>query len=243
MIERSKKDYLLFLKSHWRYYLELEQEFLNTRKYVEFHELNNATYSIEFLKLYLAVCSEIDVLGKILAERYDSSFRFDERNSNIHRWWFCIQDTAKLTEAPFTRNNNSADPVRIPIYDYTCYIGDTIHLKPWENYFVEQYYDKSDRCRYRLRSGSYSPEWWRSYNEVKHRRAGLNTAERDNYQMANFGNLCNALSALYILEKAFIDNVGTEEDLNTFNEFSELFIVKRRLTKEETEMVIRSKFK
>ena len=53
-----------FIKNYWEYFRELEAEFLQTRKYVEFCKENNATFSIEYLKLYQAVCSEIDVVGK-----------------------------------------------------------------------------------------------------------------------------------------------------------------------------------
>ena len=46
----------------------LEEQFLDTQRYVEFDYVNNGrAYSIEYLKPFKAVCSEIDVVGKVLA--------------------------------------------------------------------------------------------------------------------------------------------------------------------------------
>ena len=73
-----------FLKSYWSYYLELENQFVATKKFVEFDISNHATYSIEYLKLFQAVCSEIDVVAKILAEEYDESFK-KIKNTNIQK--------------------------------------------------------------------------------------------------------------------------------------------------------------
>ena len=51
-----------FVKSFWSYYLELERQFLETKRYVEFSENNSKAYSVEYLKLYQAICSEIDTV-------------------------------------------------------------------------------------------------------------------------------------------------------------------------------------
>ena len=52
----------IFVKSYWNYYLELEEQFISTKKFVEFDVSNSTTYSVEYLKLFQAVCSEIDVV-------------------------------------------------------------------------------------------------------------------------------------------------------------------------------------
>ena len=57
------KDIIKFQEiehSYWRYYIELEQEMLQTRRFVDFGKENFKSYSLEFLKLYQAVCGEID---------------------------------------------------------------------------------------------------------------------------------------------------------------------------------------
>lgn len=80
----------VFVKSYWNYYLELEDQFIATKKFVEFDVSNFTTYSVEYLKLFQAVCSEIDVVAKILAEEYDAAFKKLE-NKNIQKWGYNLQ--------------------------------------------------------------------------------------------------------------------------------------------------------
>lgn len=71
-----------FCKSHWDYYLVLEKDFLGTERYVSF-ELgdnnmyigstpvnlqNSLTYSVEYIKQYQAICSEVDVILKSICK-------------------------------------------------------------------------------------------------------------------------------------------------------------------------------
>lgn len=53
---------------HWDYYLTLERDLLECRRYVEFHDTNMKTYSTEFLQLFLLACSEIDILSQRICE-------------------------------------------------------------------------------------------------------------------------------------------------------------------------------
>lgn len=53
-----------FQKVFWSYYLNLEERFINTTKYVEVNTNNYSTYSIEYTSLLLSICSEIDVIFK-----------------------------------------------------------------------------------------------------------------------------------------------------------------------------------
>jgi hypothetical protein len=53
---------------HWNYYLALEEDMAKIARYVEPAEGNLSTYSIEFAHLYLATCSEIDVVLKLLCQ-------------------------------------------------------------------------------------------------------------------------------------------------------------------------------
>ena len=59
-----------FIKSYWNYYLELEDQLIQTKRFVDFDISNYKTFSIEYLKLLQATCSEIDVVAKIIAEEY-----------------------------------------------------------------------------------------------------------------------------------------------------------------------------
>lgn len=65
----------IFKKSYWNYFLELEEEFLLTQKYVTFDKLNFNTFSAEYIKLIQAVCSEIDVVAKEIASYFNSSLK------------------------------------------------------------------------------------------------------------------------------------------------------------------------
>lgn len=50
-----------FYQKSWNYYLILERDFFQIEKYVAFVEDNFETYSNEFAKQLLTICSEIDV--------------------------------------------------------------------------------------------------------------------------------------------------------------------------------------
>lgn len=54
---------------HWRYFLALEQDLDATIRYVEPSHDNFKTYSIELTRLLLGVCSEIDVVAKVLCQK------------------------------------------------------------------------------------------------------------------------------------------------------------------------------
>jgi hypothetical protein len=60
---------------HWRYFLALEKDLEATFRYVEPSEQNLKAYSIEFARLILSACSEIDVVSKVLCQRIDAAAR------------------------------------------------------------------------------------------------------------------------------------------------------------------------
>ena len=53
---------------HWRYFLALEEDVERTTRFVEPHQANYRTFSIEFARLLLSTCSEIEVVAKVLCE-------------------------------------------------------------------------------------------------------------------------------------------------------------------------------
>jgi hypothetical protein len=53
---------------HWRYFISLEKDLEATFRYVEPTSANYRTYSIEFTRIILTACSEVDVLAKVLCE-------------------------------------------------------------------------------------------------------------------------------------------------------------------------------
>ena len=125
----------IFKKSYWNYFLELEEEFLLTQKYVTFDKLNFNTFSAEYIKLIQAVCSEIDVVAKEIASYFNSSFE-DEKNPNIQRWGFVIQ--SGLPE----------------ICTHSVVFSDEVLVSPWKNFGYERYTAKNNSARYKLKKGA-----------------------------------------------------------------------------------------
>ncbi len=179
-------------RTHWRYYLELEEELLSTRKYVDFDPANFHTFSVEYLKLYQAFCSEIDAFGKILAAEMNPQFVPGDSKNNILKWWYEIQ--------PWYQGINNKAVQFCRSFD----------IEPWADFEVEQYQDRKGIIRYRVLNPNVNhiPTWWKAYTDVKHQRSLKDARGNLNYQKANLGNLCQAVAALYVLEKNYFDQVG-----------------------------------
>lgn len=169
-----------FIDSYWNYFLELENEFASTQKYVAFDMSNANTYSIEFLKLYQAVCSELDVLGKEILLHFEPDFKITGTTGIMH-WGYGI--------TKYMRDSLSA----------SVYFSEKTKLTPWNKFACVKYQDAANATRYKLDEKCETPIWWSDYNKVKHSRTSIKDG-RVNYQRANFGNLVQAFAALYILE-------------------------------------------
>lgn len=235
-INRDSELFNKVVKNYWEYYRELEDEFLMTRRYVDFEEKNFTTYSVEYLKLYQAVCSEIDVVGKAMAQIADSNFKAEDKQNNIYKWWFVVQDKYLVTDGPFTPMNSTSNVVRIGLREYKCTLLGSYEFKPWAGFVIEKRRNTKNAEYFTNAQGSNTPKWWKEYNEVKHHRISINNSMA-NYAKANLGNVSCSLAALYILERAFMDTIGNEEDLQTFVDFSKLFIKRRRYTSKEMDQV------
>lgn len=183
----------IFIKSYWNYYLELEEQFVATKKFVEFDISNSDTYSVEYLKLFQAVCSEIDVVAKILAEKFDPSFKEIE-NKNIQKWGYYLQSAY-----PYLENISAIFNGDYPVI-------------PWQNWKYEKYTDKKGSLRYRLLQGKETPFWWIAYNKVKHERTSHFKDGKANYSRANQKNLIYALAALFVLEKSYLESIAEKQE-------------------------------
>jgi hypothetical protein len=62
---------------HWHYFLELEKEFANTLRFVEYVPDHLDVYSFEFARLLLLSCSELDVIFKIVCTHINPSSAAD----------------------------------------------------------------------------------------------------------------------------------------------------------------------
>lgn len=185
-----------FVKNFWSYYLELERQFLETKRYIEFSENNSKAYSVEYLKLYQAICSEIDTVGKEIAADVVSGFVVDT-NTNIKRWGYNLQK------------------VFGNIKDDTVIFYDTYTIKPFENWVYEEYDKKLPNGKMgkdlRIVGQKKTIIWWRNYNDIKHQRIGLVSGKK-NFQLANQKNVVLSLAALFLLEWRYLNYINTGGD-------------------------------
>lgn len=226
-MRRDSNKYKEYIRNYWRYYKELENELLSVRKYIEFHEDNFNTFSIELLKLYQAICSEIDVIGNAIAHEIDDSFKPEDKKNNIYKWWYIVQNE------PYLNRDKAINDVEVTLID-------EINIKPWEDFIIEKYNDKKGNTRYKAIGKKSTPVWWAAYNSVKHSRTftAENGDGKINYSKANLGNVCNALAALYILEKLYMNAIGTEDDLEAFADYSVLFDKIENITSKDIDAIV-----
>lgn len=203
-MEIKENNFKKFEKSYWSYYLELEQQVLLTKRYVEFDPTNYKTFSGNYLLLIQAICSEIDVVGKAIASNLSDIFNKENGTKSINRWWFEIQD-------------------RLENIDKEIRFGDSFTVTPWRAYRVEKqirkYKDKNEvekeRISYNLKKKDtlqYStPKWWNAYNKIKHHRMDMDGDEL-NYKKANLFNLANCITGLFLLESEYMKKIGTNEE-------------------------------
>ena len=176
-----------FIHDYWKYFLELEEQLLETKRYVEFAQENRKAYSLEYLKLYQSVCSEIDVLGKELAGSASQDFHVD-RKTTIKQWGYALMQ------------------VYPELKDELVIFDECMEQQPFKDWEYEKNIitEKNGKQRVILRKKNEKAlRWWKEYNEVKHRRVGLIGGTK-NYKLANQENLILAFSGLYILERKFI---------------------------------------
>lgn len=234
-MQRNSDTFNKFLKNYWRYYKELENELLSMSRYVEFVEDNFSTYSVEFLKLYQAVCSEIDVIGKMMASQVNPSFNPEDKQNNIYKWWYEIQDTFMYTEEYCDAIKTDSSIEREKLQEVECCFIDTYYISPWKKFRTETYTASNNSHRYRLSENSFIPFWWADYNKVKHNRTSAidDSSTQINYSKANLRNVSYAFAALYILEVSYMEAIGTQNDLEAFADFSKLFVKDTRIITEE----------
>lgn len=194
-----------FIRSYWNYFLELEEQLIGTKRFVDFDRENRKTFSIEYLKLLQATCSEIDVVAKMMAEKFDVAFK-NVDNKNIQKWGLVIQKSFPAIGTVSVLFNN----------DYT--------VIPWENWEYETHLNSKGNMCYRLKQGKSTPSWWTAYNKVKHERTSPYKNGKTNYVRASLENLVAAMAGLFVLESMFIQYLVKEQNEITY-EKSRLFSI------------------
>lgn len=114
--------------SNWDYYLVLERELVNSFNYVELSNDNFSTYSVEFAKMLLSICSEFDSVFKDYVE-----LRSGNRPSNIKEAFECLSalnDIAFVNEVVDIAINQS-----ITLKPFNAWInGMYAKLTWWDSY-------------------------------------------------------------------------------------------------------------
>jgi hypothetical protein len=54
---------------HWTLFQVIDEDLLAFSRQVEFADANFKTYSVALTRLYLSICSEIDVVAKLICQR------------------------------------------------------------------------------------------------------------------------------------------------------------------------------
>lgn len=167
------------ITEYWNYYLSLESQFENSRRYVSFDNANYSTYSIEYVQLLQAICSEIDVVGKVIAQYANKDFIV--KDANITKWGFEVQKCFEGLDLK------------------TIYFDNTKEIVPFRKWKYKKGPSKKKPIVY-FDDTYKTPQWWLAYNAVKHARTTVDEEEQiQNYKKANLKNVIFALGALYIL--------------------------------------------
>ena len=103
---------------HWHYFMSLEDEIVKISKFIEINEDNYGVYSIELTKLFLSVCSEVDVVAKLLCKESDTDL-FERTRNNRNA---TIEIYRTVIKAKFPQFH--AANVKIPFYN--------LSFTPWE---------------------------------------------------------------------------------------------------------------
>jgi len=69
---------------HWSLFEVIDEELHSFSRHVEFDKANFATYSVTLLRLYLSICSEADVVAKLLCLRVGATLP-DRPNMDHYR--------------------------------------------------------------------------------------------------------------------------------------------------------------
>ena len=122
----TKEDFNL---KYWNYFLLLEEEFIGIEKIIPVDDINKNTFSLNYMKIYFSLCSEIDVLFKEFI-KYNDWFCFSEFDGNFGKYKEIIlqevpsfsserilfSETKELT--PFDNWNKNIKPTWWEEYNY-----------------------------------------------------------------------------------------------------------------------------
>ena len=106
------------VSKHWNYFLMLEDDLASVARYVEFHQDNYKTYSLELSRLLVTACGEVDGIlkqvCKLVAPKRSGAWNIDSYREVFSK---------EFADFPKSR-------VAIPRYG--------LELTPWENWGTQQ---------------------------------------------------------------------------------------------------------
>lgn len=118
-------NYAEFCNTYWKYYLVLEADFLCTERYVSFdlgNEGNGKTYSVEYVKQYQTICSEVEAVLKVICKELTHSTEEFKGNIidcsriilNEDKWGKLVNQEVKLRNiklSPFANWSVTKPPI------------------------------------------------------------------------------------------------------------------------------------
>jgi hypothetical protein len=69
MAKPKPKSKQLGLDPHWAFFEAIDEDLHEYSRYLEFHRDNFKAYSVNLARLYLSICSEVDVLLKVMCAK------------------------------------------------------------------------------------------------------------------------------------------------------------------------------
>lgn len=194
-IKRLEASLEIFKREFMPYYKSLDMQVVETNRYVAIRRENRRAFSLEYSKLLQATCSEIDVFAKAVCDLANPNTKLNDLN--ISKWGFMLQK-----EFP------QIEECSVSLVGYS-------DIRPWANWSYESFEDKRGRIRLRLRRGKTTPSWWKAYTNVKHARTTLQPGSSSNFIDACQGNVIDALAALFLLERLYLNELGKAELLRS----------------------------
>jgi hypothetical protein len=103
-----------FNKLYWSYYLTLEKDLMNVQPYITFEKGNYSCYSNYFIKIYQAICSEVDVIFKLYTQLVKEKYTInigEKNNIDGYKKYILYQHDCILNEqVTFLINNDKFIP-------------------------------------------------------------------------------------------------------------------------------------
>lgn len=138
--------YTSYMKdNHFKYFLLLEKDFEATLRYVELDKRNEKVFSVEYLRLFLTVCAEVEVVCKQVC----SAIQPDHDVSRT--------DFTELTQI-ITSNFPKISETEITV------LRSKESIFPFKGWGKPRKHGKDEELRITL------PSWWNDYNLTKHKR-------------------------------------------------------------------------